>query len=71
MALGLNILTLVSSYSSNSYIRLQFLGHGVKVDLFSGSLAVLGVFVVSRIIKLLNGLRVSVYVSGVQIFLLF
>jgi hypothetical protein len=29
-------------------------------------MAVLGVFIVSRIMKLLNGLRVCVYVSGMQ-----
>jgi hypothetical protein len=52
---------------SDSYIRLQFLGHGFKVNLLPGSLmAVLGVFIVSRIMKLLNGLRVCVYVSGMQ-----
>jgi hypothetical protein len=64
MALASNIFALVSSYSSDSYIRLQFLLNGVKVDLLSGSLAVLGVFVVSRVIKLLSGLRVSVRSLG-------
>lgn len=43
--------------------RFQFLGHGV--DLLSGSLAVMGVFVVSRVIKLLNGLRVSIHVTDI------
>lgn len=60
-------LPLLSSYISHSYIRFQFLGHGVKVDLFSGSLAILAIFVVSRIIKLVNGLRAVSYMPGMRI----
>jgi extradiol dioxygenase family protein len=52
---------------SESYIRFQFLGHGFKVHLLPDLLvAVLGVFVVSKIMTLLNGLRVCVHVSGMQ-----
>lgn len=61
-----NTSALFSSYWSRSYIRLEFLGHGVKVDSLSGSLiAVLAVFIISRIIKLLNGLRVGISLLGV------
>jgi len=57
-----HFLSSVSSYGHPQVERALY-GHSVEVTLFTMSLAILFVFVISRMMMFLNGLRVGAHVS--------